>query len=121
MAEIEQGQNPAPLRFPAPGRPKPLRELFLPGEKGWSRSQQEAALELARKCKWTEAIRTRISLDKGDYRFVVGSAKLEIILEGEVKAVTTETDAEKILQRIGASSPGIDAKIEKAVREMLGA
>ncbi|MDR0700989.1 MAG: hypothetical protein LBF61_01035 [Azoarcus sp.] len=121
MARVEQGQNPTPLRLSAPERPKPLRELFLPGEKGWSRKQQEAALELARKCKWTEAIQTRITLDKGDYRVVVGNARLEILIEGDVKAVATETDMEKILQRIAASSPGIEARIEKAVRELLGA
>ncbi|MDR2032780.1 MAG: hypothetical protein LBP86_11160 [Azoarcus sp.] len=122
MAEIEQRQNPVSLRFPAPERPKPLRELFVPDEKdGWSRKQQEAALELARKCKWTEAIQTRISLGKGDYRLAVEPGRLDILLEGDVKAVTTEVVPERFLQRIGASHSGIEAKIEKAVREHLGA
>jgi hypothetical protein len=123
MAEIEQRQNPAPLRFPASERPRPLRELFAPDEKGgWSRKQQqEAALELARKCKWTEAIQTRISLGKGDYRFVVEVGRLDILLEGDVKAVTTEVVPERFLQRIGASPSGIEAKIEESVRELLKA
>ena len=119
MAKTEQGQNPEPVKFPAPDRPQPLRELFLADEKGWSRKQEEAALELARKCKWTAAIQTRITLEKGDYRVVVGSARLEIFLEGEVKAVTVEADREKILQGIGDFP--IDAKTEKAVRDILKA
>lgn len=119
MAKIEQRQNPEPIRFPAPNRPKPLRELFLPDEKGWSRKQEEAALELARKCKWTEALQTRITLEKGDYHVVVGSAKLEILLEGEAKAVTVEVDRKNILQKISASP--IDAKTEKTVRDILKA
>jgi hypothetical protein len=123
MAEIEQEQAPAPVRLRhAPARPRPLRERFARDEKGlWSKKQQEAALELARVCKWTDCLQTRVSLDKGDYRLIVGGSKLEIVLEGEVKAVTTETDPEKFLERIGAfSAAGIDPKTEQAAREALG-
>jgi hypothetical protein len=122
MAEVEQGQAPASIRFHAPARPRPLRELFARDEKGlWSKTQQKTALELARSCKWTECLQTRVSLDKGDYRLIVGGSKLEIVLEGEVKAVTTETDPEKFLERIGAfSATGIDPKAEHAAREALG-
>lgn len=99
-----------------PPRPRPLRELFLPGTRGWSAAQKEAALMLARECKWG-GIQTRVSLGKGDYRLVLDGSGMHIIIAGEAKAVATEVDREQFLVKL-ASTP-ISDKQERKVRELL--
>jgi hypothetical protein len=86
-----------------PSRPLPLLELFLHGPKGWSTVQRDAALVLARECKWG-CIQTRVSLGKGDYRLVVDGGGLHIIVAGEAKAVATEIDREKFLGALASTS-----------------
>lgn len=99
-----------------PPRPLPLRELFLPSQKGWSAAQKEAALVLARECKWG-CIQTRISLGKGDYRLVLDGSGMHIIVAGEAKAVVTEVDREQFLVAL-ASTP-ISDKQDRKVRDLL--
>ncbi len=65
-----------------PNCPRPLRALFIPGDKGWSAKQRDAALLLARELKWTECIQTRILLGKGDYRIIVDGTGVQIMLPG---------------------------------------
>ncbi|WP_177419556.1 hypothetical protein [endosymbiont of Lamellibrachia barhami] len=77
-----------------PKRPKPLRELFAPGQRGWSKIQREAALILARDRKWS-GIQTRITLGKGDYRLEVDGRGMHVLIEGEAKAVVTEVDSDQ--------------------------
>ena len=101
-----------------PSRPLPLRELFLPGQKGWSAVQKDAALVLARECKWG-CIQTRVSLGKGDYRLVVDGGGMHIIVAGEAKAVATEVDPEQFLGAL-ASTP-ISDKQDRKVRDLLKA
>jgi len=101
---------------PPPPRPKPLRELFTPGSKGWTPNQKEAALLLARENKW-DFIHTRISLGKGDYQLVVNGGGVHILLPGEVKAVVTEVDLEQFFKKLPETKPS--AKIEKKIREKL--
>lgn len=99
-----------------PPRPLPLRELFLPGQKGWSAAQKDAALVLARECKWG-CIQTRISLGKGDYRLVLDGSGMHIIVAGEAKAVVTEVDREQFLVAL-ANTP-IPDKQDRKVRDLL--
>lgn len=99
-----------------PPRPLPLRELFLPGQKGWNAVQKDAALLLARECKWG-CIQTRISLGKGDYRLVLDGSKMHIIVAGEAKAVVTEVDHEQFLVAL-ANTP-ISDKQDRKVRDLL--
>ena len=99
-----------------PPRPRPLRELFLPGPRGWSAAQKDAAVMLARECKWG-GIQTRVSLGKGDYRLVLDGSGMHIIIAGEAKAVATEVDREQFLVAL-ASTP-ISDKQERKVRELL--
>lgn len=99
-----------------PSRPLPLRELFLPGQKGWSAAQKDAALVLARECKWG-CIQTRVSLGKGDYRLVVDGSGMNIIIAGEAKAVVTEVDREQFL--IALASTPISDKQDRKVRDRL--
>ena len=99
-----------------PPRPLPLRELFLVGPKGWSTAQKDAALVLARKCKW-DCIQTRVSLGKGDYRLVVDGGGMHIIVAGEAKAVATEIDREQFLRAL-ASTP-ISDKQDRQARDVL--
>lgn len=101
-----------------PSRPLPLRELFLLGPKGWSVAQKDAALVLARECKWG-CIQTRVSLGKGDYRLVVDGGGMHIIVAGEAKAVATEVDREQFLGAL-ASMP-ISDKQDRKVRDLLKA
>lgn len=101
---------------PAPSRPVPLRELFTPGVRGWSNSLKEAALVLARECKWA-CIQTRISLGKGDYRLVVDGAGAHILLAGEPKAVTTEVELEPFFDAL-ARTP-VSEKLDRKIRDLL--
>ncbi|MDP2792595.1 MAG: hypothetical protein Q8O25_00705 [Sulfurisoma sp.] len=101
-----------------PSRPLPLRELFSFGPKGWSAAQKDAALVLARECKWG-CIQTRVSLGKGDYRLLVDGGGMHIIVAGEAKAVETEVDREKFFSAL-ASAP-ISDKQDRKVRDLLKA
>lgn len=101
-----------------PSRPLPLRELFLLGAKGWSVAQNDAALLLARECKWN-CIQTRVSLGKGDYRLVVDGGGMHIIVAGEAKAVATEIDREQFFGAL-ATAP-ISDKQDRKVRDLLKA
>lgn len=98
-------------------RPIPLRELFLPGAKGWTTKQREAALLLAREAKWSECIHTRINLGKGEYQIVIDGGSVQIILPGDVKAVVTEVNSAQFLTLLGGTMPSL--KAEKKVRDLL--
>lgn len=99
-----------------PARPSPLRELFGPEPKGWSKPQKEAALWLAREQKW-DGIQTRISLGKGDYRMEVNGTGLHILVEGEAKAVVTEMDPARFFPQLAQAR--IADKPDRKVREIL--
>ena len=99
-----------------PPRPVPLRELFLPGPKGWSSAQKEASLVLARECKWN-CIQTRVSLGKGDYRLVIDTAGAHILLAGEPKTVTTEVAYEPFLAAL--SNTWVPNKLDRKIRSLL--
>ncbi len=101
---------------PQPHRPLPLRELFVPGQKGWGNVQKDAALMLAREYKWS-CLQTRVSLGKGDYRLIVDGGGAHIVLAGEAKAVATEVDHEQFLAAL-AQTP-ISAKFDRKVRDLL--
>ncbi len=102
---------------PAPARVRPLRELLCPAEGAWTRPQQEGALKLARGLGWDQFMRTRISLGKGDYGLQVDGRGAHILLDGEVKAVTTEIDREGLLARL--AEVAVPAKLEAQVRSGL--
>ena len=99
---------------PAPARPRPLAELFA-GE--WSARQQDAAVALARKQKWTDCLRTRVRLGPGDYELKVGRGGTEIVFPGEARAVEAEVDGPRFSALLAAAS--IDPEHEAAVVEML--
>lgn len=99
-----------------PDRPKSLRELFRDDNR--SKKQKDAALYLARQCKW-DCIRTRIKLGKGEYKLVIEGSGVNILLDGDVKAVEAEVDYEAIMNLLSSSS-GINLKVEQEVRKMLG-
>jgi hypothetical protein len=101
-----------------PARPLILRELFVPGPKGWRAAQKEAALILARECKWG-GIQTRIRLGKGDYRLLIDGTGAHIIVAGEAKSVETEVDQSQFFA--GLASTQLSEKQERKVRELLKA
>jgi hypothetical protein len=101
---------------PLPPRPIPLRELFMSTQKGWSNVQKEAALALARECKW-DCIQTRVSLGKGDYRLVVDGGGVHILLVGEAKAVLTEVDRNQFFTAL--SQTPIPDKLDRKIRDLL--
>ncbi len=99
-----------------PNRPIPVRELFVPGPRGWLKIQEEAALMLARECKWS-CIQTRISLGTGDYRLGVDGKGMHILIAGEAKAVETEVDSEQFF--INLARDFLTSKQERKVRDLL--
>ncbi len=99
---------------PAPARPKALAELFA-GE--WGAPQRDAAVELARRQKWTDCLQTRVKLGTGDYVLKVGRGGTEIIFPGEARAVETVVDRSRFATRLAADS--VDPKHERAVRVLL--
>ena len=119
MVAMTHRQAESGLEFgPAPERIAPLRELFATAEGGWSKKQADAALVLARGLGWSELLRTRISLGKGDYRLQVDGRGAHILLEGDVKAVVTEIQPQALLGRLSKAT--VPPKIEAAVREKFG-
>lgn len=119
MVEMAHRLNKTGLEFGlAPSRPVTFRELFVTDEKEWSAKQKDAAILLARESNWNECIQTRINLGKGEYHLIINGSGVQILLEGEVKAVKTEIDAKKMLERIAHSN--ILDKIEDKVRKLIG-
>jgi len=119
MVEMAHRLNKTGLEFGlAPSRPVTLRELFVTGEKEWSAKQKDAATLLARESNWNECIQTRISLGKGEYHLIIDGSGAQILLEGEAKAIKTEIDATKFLERMAHSN--ISEKIESKIRKLIG-
>ena len=98
-----------------PPRPLPLRELFAPASKTWGSTQKDAALVLARESKW-DCIQTRVNLGKGNYRLVVDGTGVNIIFDGEAKAVATEVDQDRFFFLL-AQTP-ISSKLSRKVRDV---
>lgn len=94
-----------------------LSEYF--STENWSKSRQDAAVYLAKKQKW-KCVTTRISLGRGDYRLSVGAGGVDIVLDGEVKAVRTEVDREQFNAAL-AQLHIIDSKQDAELRKLLGA
>lgn len=101
----------------APARIVSLREIFLVTDGSWSRRQNDAALTLARGMGWGALLRTRISLGKGEYRLEVDGRGAHLLLEGDVKAVSTEVHRSALLDRLSATS--VPPKVDAAVRNIL--
>lgn len=101
---------------PRPSRPLPLRELFKSSEKKWTQKQQKAALLIARESKWLNCIETRINLGKGEYQLDIGTSGIEIILEGEVKAVKTDVNQKRFFNRLECDK--ISYNVEKKVHDI---
>lgn len=101
-----------------PPRPMPLRELLIPGPRGWNKGQRMAALTLARDRKWS-GIQTRITLGKGDYRMEVDGKGMHVLIEGEARAVVTEVDREQFYDHL--ANERLTRKQERQARELLKA
>jgi hypothetical protein len=61
MAEVEHRKQGDDLSTDQPPFPKPLRELFTSPSGEWDSTQEEAAIELASQCDWSESIQTLIT------------------------------------------------------------
>ncbi|CAM5247789.1 hypothetical protein [Stutzerimonas stutzeri] len=99
-----------------PERRLSLRELF--GEKHPDSKTSNAALGIARACKW-DCIKTRIKLGKGAYQLLIDGAGASLLLDGDIKAVEAEIDWEKFRAYLGAG-PDLPSKVELEARKMLG-
>jgi hypothetical protein len=102
----------------SPRRSLPLRELLTPVDGKLSSKQQEAALLLARACKWDDAIETRIRLGKGNYQLDVTPSGLQLVLPGEVKAVEIVVIIDTLLQHL-ADQWQLPVKLETDVRRLI--
>ncbi|MCF7977628.1 MAG: hypothetical protein K9L82_06365 [Chromatiaceae bacterium] len=121
MAALAHRQRATGLDLgPAPARVEPLRELMTRkgGEGGWSKRQQEGALALARGMGWQEVLKTRISLGKGDYQLQIAGNGVQLLLDGEVKAVTVDVDQARLLELLACTAipSRIDAEVRKRLR-----
>lgn len=101
---------------PVPARVRPLREYLGVEPTAWPRQSREAALELTRAMGWRDLVRTRVSLGKGDYRLQVDGRGAHLLLDGEVRAVTTEVDGPALLARLAgvAVPPEVEARVRRA-------
>ncbi len=102
-----------------PPRCQPLRELLNSYEDKPGKKIAEAALHLARKRGWADAMETRIRLGKGEYRFDVGSGGCELVLPGEVKAVETATITVRLLDHL-SQELSVPPTVDSEVRKILG-
>ncbi|MBK1735379.1 hypothetical protein CKO15_08800 [Halorhodospira abdelmalekii] len=99
-----------------PPRPQPLNELFSPGPKGWTKNQKEAAVELAKACKW-DCLQTRVTLGKGDYRLSVDGSGMHLLIDGLAKAVVEEVDQSVFFALLNREA--ISQKLERRIRAEL--
>ncbi len=101
-----------------PLRPKSLRELFLAESNFWTKQQNEAALVMARDCHWP-CIKTRITIGKGEYQLLVNGSGMQIVLDGEAKAVVTEVDRNAFMTAFSQYkiTNKMDAKIRQILKE----
>ena len=99
----------------APARVRPLRERFGDGS-AWSRPEESAALELARRLKW-DCVRTRISLGQGEYTLSIRGGALHIDVPGE-PTYASEIDRERFFAHLEGAR--LDSKTEARVRGKLG-
>lgn len=99
-----------------PERRLSLRELF--GEKQADSKTNNAALAIARSCKW-DCIKTRIKLGKGAYQLLIDGAGASLVLDGDIKAVEAEIDWEKFRAYLGSGS-NLPSKVELEARKILG-
>lgn len=97
-----------------------LRELFSVNEGRWPAKIKDAAFELIRSQGWQDALETRVHLGKGTYRVEITTAGVQIVLPGEVKAVTTEVQQNRLLEHLAELRSPIDPKIEAEVRNVAG-
>jgi carbamate kinase len=74
---------------------------------------------LARKKKW-DCIQTRVKLGKGEYKVVVDGSGVNILLDGDVKAVEAFVDKDKFMTMLSLEL-GIETKTEDEVCRLLGA
>lgn len=119
MAMLAHRFSKSGMVLPKVEAPLLLSEHFH-GEE-WSKKQQDAAAHLARKFKWN-CVSTRISLGWGDYHLKVGSSGVDILLDGEVKAVRTVVNKDKfniLLNELHILEPKLDAEIRKILGENL--
>ena len=117
MAMLAHRFSETGMVFPKIEAPLLLCEHFH-GER-WSKKQQDAAAHLAKKLKWN-CVSTSISLGRGDYHLKVGSTGVDILLDGEVKAVRTVVNKEKfsfLLSDLYVLEPKIDTEIRKILGE----
>jgi len=101
---------------PPPPRCLPLRELLAPGPKGWTKLQANGALSLARDMK-LPCIKTRVRIGRGEYTLTVDAGGINIYFPGEIKAVETEIEKEKLFKML-EDKRFIDKKHDKKVRKL---
>lgn len=99
-----------------PNKPPVLRELLRPGMSGWTKKQNDAVLWLVRNRKW-DCIRTRITLDKGNYDLEIDGKGLHLLIDGEAKAVVTEVIEERFWENY--DNEYLTSKEEKKLRDLL--
>ena len=117
MAYLSHQLSGSSLEFgPLPDRPRSLRELL--SQKRSDKKVDNAALYIARACKW-DCIKTRIKLGKGDYQLIIDGSGASLVLDGDVKAVEAEVDPTKFMAFLSSESD-IPAKVENEARKILG-
>ena len=118
MASMNQAQSESSLSLELnPLLPASIRELLRGSQ--WNKKQQDAALNIAKELGWN-CVKTRIRLSKGEYTLDVSGSGLEILLDGEVKAVTTEVTSEEFWKYMGELKM-LPIEVENNARKVLEA
>lgn len=116
MATLAQGEDGLSLGA-SPRRPRPLRELFQVKNKKWSKKQEEVALDICRRKKWTDLLETEICIKEEFFQPQLKKGECVFILEGDSPAIT-RVNHDEFMQRL-CSWPPVDKKIEKQIRAQL--
>lgn len=118
MAEISHTLSGTDLYFGTPpSRPKSIRELFSNSDNKWNKKQTEAAAFLSKKMNW-DCIQTRITLPKGESKFVIEGGKASIVLQGEPKSISMEVDSVCFFEELSIN-PVIDHELQNNIYEKL--
>ena len=95
--------------------PTPLRARIPSVETELTSKQKEVVLKIARARKWNDCIQTIFGLPNGNYTLNSTSSGLQLILDGDVKSVSTKLKMEVFRNR--ALSEDLKPAEERSLRE----
>lgn len=117
MAGVEHQKQEDIFSLPVTPSPQPLRGLFPYGAESWDKSQINAAIAIAKGCKWWDCIETIIASTDGSPLKEPRQENGSYIFSGETTS-TIQVLHDVFLKRLGEWPP-IDVKLESEIRNGL--